>query len=223
MVFRIDWTVFDMSITVICSCFSTIGLLVFAAKKFMLKRNLQVVPQSMIFAISNTNQAMSQREVEECENGIEMETFHNNSRIINVQPFPQSDISNETGYQHENESGSQIENEIEIIADPLPIIPLSFANSQLFEQNNPPQPQINNCKYNKNLINFVSFLMVFTIINVVLILFYARYNNWLSFESAGFFQYVCMCFVSIGLPTIYFVRHPTHFINVLKELQILSW
>ena len=173
------------------SCCITIGLIVFAAKKFMLKRNLQVVPQSMIFAISNTNQAMSQREVEECENGIEMETFHNNSRIINVQPFPQSDISNETGYQHENESESQIENEIEIIADPLPIIPLSFANSQLFEQNNPPQPQINNCKYNKNLINFVSVLMVFTIINVVLILFYARYNDWLSFESAVFFS-LCM-------------------------------
>ena len=109
-----------MSIIVTCSCFSTIGLLVFATKKFMLKRNLQVVPQSMVFAISNTNQEMSQREVEECENEIEMETFHNNSRIINVQPFQQSDVSNETGHQHENESENQIENEIEIFADPLP-------------------------------------------------------------------------------------------------------
>ena len=138
MVFRKYWTVFNMSMLVTVSCFITIGLIVFAAKKFMLKRNFQVVPQSMVFAISNTNQEMSQREVEECENEIEMDTFDNNIRIINVQPFQQSDISNETGHQHGNESENQIENEI--IVDELPIFPISAANSQLFEQNNPPQP-----------------------------------------------------------------------------------
>ena len=142
------------------------------------------------------------------------------TRQISLCAFQQSEISNETENQHENEN--QIENEIEIIVDQLPIIPLPVANSQLFEQNNPPQPQINNCKYNKNLINFRSVLMFFITLNVFLILVYARYHAWLSYDSADFYHYVCICFISIGLPTIYFVCHPTHLINVLKEVQILS-
>ena len=137
----------------------------------MSRRNPQVLPQSsMIFAISNTIQEISPREedVEECENEMEMETFPNNSRIINVQPFQPYQISNETEHQHENENEIHIDNEI--IADQLPTNPSIVANSQTFEQNNPPRLQINNWKYNKNLMNFTGVL-IFVIMFKIMIIF----------------------------------------------------
>ena len=66
----------------------------------------------MIPAISNISQEISQREVEnEQSQPIEMETFHTNSRIINVQPIQQSQISN--GNEHETKNyGNANENTI---------------------------------------------------------------------------------------------------------------
>ena len=200
---------------IICICISSVGLPLIIIKKTLLKRNPQVIPQSNIFAISNTSQEISPRDVEECENDLEMETFHN-SRIINIQQFLQSQISNET---EENQSENQIETEI--IDHQLSINPSVVPNIETFEQNNPPQLQLNNCKYNKNLVNLTGVLMFVVILYLFFILMHVTiYHSW-SVDSTAFYLYVFLCFASIGFPLIYFLYHPKHLINVLKELHFL--
>ena len=190
-------------------------------KKFLSKRNTQVIPQlNLIPAISYTIQEISPREVEnEQSQSFEMETFHTNSRIINVQPIQQSQISNENeNYENRNENGN--ENAISV---QLSNNPSHGTSMPTIEQNNPPRLQVNNCKYNKNLISFTGVFMFVTILYLFIIpLVGIRYFSWMSADATAFYQYVCFCLVSIGLPTIYFVYHPRHLINVLKELQLLS-
>ena len=190
-------------------------------KKFLSKINTQVIPQlNLIPAISNTIQEISPREIEnEQSQSIEMETFRTNSRIINVQPIQQSQISN--GNEHETKNyGNANEN---TISDQLSNNPSLGTSTSTIEQNNPHQLQINNCKYNKNLINFTSVLMfVIILILFIILLVGTRYFSWMSADTTAFYMYVCFCFVSMGFPTLYFVYHPRHFINVLKELKFLS-
>ena len=196
-------------------------------KKFLSKRNTQVIPQlNLIPAISNTIQESSPREiVNEQSQSIEMETFRTNSRIINVQPIQQSQISN--GNEHENKNygnANANENENEnTTSDQLSNNPSLGTSTSTIEQNNPQRIQINNCKYNKNLINFTSVLMfVIILILFIILLVGTRYFSWMSADTTAFYMYVCFCFVSMGFPTLYFVNHPRHFINVLKELKFLS-
>ena len=172
---------------------------------------------NLIPAISNISQEISQREVEnEQSQPIEMETFHTNSRIINVQPIQQSQISNENeNYENRNENGN--ENTISV---QLSNSPSHGTSIPTIEQNNPPGLQINNCKYNKNLISFTGVFVFVTILYLFIIITYM--SNHMSADATAFYLYVCFCLVSIGLPTIYFVYHPRHLINVLKGLHFLS-
>ena len=81
---------------------TSIGLLFIPVKNLILKRNRPVIPPSnMIFIISSGSTLRPPTGVEECQ--IEMETYHNtNSRVINVQPYEQSQNSNEFEHQPEN-------------------------------------------------------------------------------------------------------------------------
>ena len=100
----------DNFIWIVCIC---VGIPLIFVKKFLSKRNTQVIPQlNLIPAISNTIQEISPREVEnEQSQSFEMETFHTNSRITNVQPIQPSQIAN--GNEHENEHEHEHENEHE--------------------------------------------------------------------------------------------------------------
>ena len=113
------------------------------------------------------------------------------SKLIHITlPYQQSQNLNESEHQ-QNEIENQSENKN--IPNQLSINHSLATNTQTFEQNNPPQLQINHHKYNKNVIDF----------------------------SAALHLYVSIFVLSIGLPLMYFVRHPRHLINVLIELQLL--
>ena len=128
-----------------------------------------------------------------------------------------------TEYEREYESENQIENATEIaITDQSFINPLP-AITPVFEQNNPPRLQINNCKYNKNLINFTISVIFVIMLNIIFIpVVGTRYYSWMNEDCLNFYLYAYVCFVSVGLPTIYFVYHPRYFMNILKELKFLS-
>ena len=85
-----------------------------------------------------------------------------------------------------------------------------------------PMVQFNNRKYNKNLISFTGVLVLFGIIVALFIptIVSAQYGS-ISAEFIVMYFYILSCCLPVGLPTMYFMFEPKHFICVLKHFYCL--
>ena len=85
-----------------------------------------------------------------------------------------------------------------------------------------PRIQFNNKKNNKNLISFTGVLVLFGIV-VALILpaFVSGQYGLISAEFTVIYLYIMSCCLPVGLPTMYFMFEPKHFIFVLEHLSCL--
>ena len=82
--------------------------------------------------------------------------------------------------------------------------------------------QFNNKKNNKNLISFTGALVLFGIISAAIIptIVSAQYGL-ISAEFIVLYLYILSCCLPVGLPTMYFMFEPKHFIRVLKHFYCL--
>ena len=78
--------------------------------------------------------------------------------------------------------------------------------------------QLNNKKNNKNLISFTGVLVLFgiTVAAVIPTSISAQYGL-ISAEFIVMYFYILSCCLPVGLPTMYFMFEPKHFICVLKH------
>ena len=141
---------------------------------------------------------------------IEMETFHNNSRIIQVQPINVIDV-NET----ENQSVTSIdENSIQINDS------INNSKDGHNSQNiiNPPVMCFNTSKSNKNIINFTGMLLISVMFIILGYFTVASRSGWISLREGNIYSFVPICCIPLIFPTIYFMYNPKHLINVLNDL-----
>ena len=84
-----------------------------------------------------------------------------------------------------------------------------------------PMVQFNNKKNNKNLISFTGALVLFGIISAAIIptIVSAQYGL-ISAEFIVLYLYILSCCLPVGLPTMYFMFEPKHFIRVLKHFTV---
>ena len=85
-----------------------------------------------------------------------------------------------------------------------------------------PRIQFNNKKNNKNLISFTGVLVLFgiTVAAIIPTSVSAQYGI-ISAEFIVMYFYILSCCLPIGLPTMYFMFEPKHFIRVLKHFYCL--
>ena len=78
--------------------------------------------------------------------------------------------------------------------------------------------QFNNRKNNKNLISFTGVLVLFGIIVAAIIptIASAQYGL-ISAEYILIYLYILSCCLPVGLPTMYFMFEPKHFMSVIKH------
>ena len=81
-----------------------------------------------------------------------------------------------------------------------------------------PKVPFNNKKNNKNLISLTGVLVLFGIISAAIIptIVSAQYGL-ISAEFIVMYLYILSCCLPVGLPTMYFMFEPKHFISVLKH------
>ena len=178
-------------------------------KKIVSKKKIRVVPKSNIIPIPPITPTQP-------EELIEMETFHNNSRIIQVQPINVIDV-NET----ENQSVTSIdENSIQINDS------INNSKDGHNSQNiiNPPDPVMcfNTSKSNKNLINFTGMLLIS--VTIIILVYFPAVSRlgWITLNELNLYIYICHCFFPVILPTLYFMYKPKHLIKVLKDLNLVK-
>ena len=79
---------------------------------------------------------------------------------------------------------------------------------------------LNNRKFNKNLISIGGLIFLFVMLVIILI------PSWLAHETKNAEKlyvlfFVLLCALPLGLPTIYFVLNPKHFLIALKDLPCI--
>ena len=169
-----------------------------------------------------------------------METFHNNSRIIHVQPINVTndeeaiEVMEETTIHLSTNDETTISttdptnnvitisvsdpanNEITISTiDPKMLSPQDFENTPILPKN---------AKSNKNLISFTGVLVLGSYFSMIMISSVGSRYGWyrLSYgEDKFFYTYVNLCCVPVILPLIYFMCKPRYLIKALKHMKLL--
>ena len=184
----------DWFVFTICLGIILIGLPVIGIKKYIAKK-----PGNIVHISSNIFTIPTLRTPEvESESSFEMETFHN------VQPTNQiSTIEQLPNSSSQPQISSQPENSIQT-------------------RNNPQnQMVINNVKYNKNVINFTSIILLGVLYIMMSFIPIASRNGWINEKYGGMYLYLHTCFLPLVLSAMYFMCKPNHLYNVLKDLQCL--
>ena len=78
-------------------------------------------------------------------------------------------------------------------------------------------PKYNTWKFNKTLINYTGYLILFTIV-LLFSMLSMYFHNTSDIENFVLLFYVVYCCFPIALPTLYFVWRPKHFSIVMKNL-----
>ena len=88
----------------------------------------------------------------------------------------------------------------------------------------PTLPQLNNNKYNENLISFTGVLVLagIFIFSIIIPTSGAIQYGLISEDYISTNLYVVSCSLPVGLPALYFVFHPKHFIKILEDMQLLQ-
>ena len=76
----------------------------------------------------------------------------------------------------------------------------------------PFQVQFNNHKYNKNIINLSGVFIIGLIFGIGFGLCFSSRFGWMMHSQAILYTFVHYCCVPVLLPTIYFMRNPSHLI-----------
>ena len=156
--------------------------------------------------------------LDEC---IEMETFHNNSSIINlkvtgdIETAMNSSICFRNKISPMTESGNR---------SPLPRRLTPIPNLRSLKTSIAPSlaaspVRINNMKWNKNLISFIGML-VLTVYFIITLIGYMGSRTSLASEKDTWFMLIQMkCCAPVVLPIAYFTRNPKYLITVIRHIK----
>ena len=86
-----------------------------------------------------------------------------------------------------------------------------------------PLANLNNNKYNENLISFTGVLVlaVILIFSIIIPTSGAQQYGWIREDQILTNLYVVSCSLPVGLPALYFVFHPKHLVRILQDMQCL--
>ena len=79
-------------------------------------------------------------------------------------------------------------------------------------------PKYNTCKFNKTLINYTGYLILFTMIVLLFSMLSMYFHNTNDIENFLLLFYVVYSCFPVALPTLYFVWRPKHFFIAMKIL-----
>ena len=199
--FRFTWV-----FLIICCCIVIINSILIIYKKVTSRRPVHPIPHPNTLQLSQVPHNLNEghQSNDHLQETLELQPIPSISRIINVAP-----INVENNEVPTNESDQKIE---------VPYDPTNFPSNPVPI---PPSTQVlclNNNKYNRNLISFTgSIILTVTIITAV---FFITWNIHVTgdMKRVIFSWYMANFWLSVGLPTLYFVLNPSHLIIAVQDL-----